>query len=152
MLTVTGMVEAYADGVLGRLIAQSGYDATTFGRAMLAELEDRIYQSWLERHAWLDKGFSVRVTGTPAAEGMQTVVDLRNALVHGNGKLTDRQSRDMAALIALEGRLWRALAVRTERGIVHCSSTTGVKAIGAGLAYIRALDAEVRLKQPQVPI
>jgi len=145
---VVSSVEAYVDSILRTLIAASGYNQTAFFRAMLAELEDKIYQSWAERHSWLKKGFSVSIAGSAAAYDLLTLVDLRNALFHGNGRLTEKQSGGTAALIDLEHRLWRTLEVRTENRVVHLASSTGGRAVGVARAYIFALDTEVRLKQP----
>lgn len=145
--TVVATVEAFVDEVLRELIASSGYDSSAFGRAMLHELEDRIYQSWRERHGWLEKGFSISIASSAAAQDLLAVVELRNALVHGFGKLTDRQSRDVPTLIRLEHRLQRVLDVRVERRKVNLASSTGMRAIEAARVYILALDAEARRKQ-----
>ncbi len=147
VLTVVATVEAYVDEVLRELIASSGYDYSAFGRAMLHELEDRIYQSWRERHGWLDKGFAISIAGSAAAQDLLAVVELRNAIVHGSGRLTDRQSRDVANLIKLEHRLQEVLDVRVENRTVNLASSTGIRAIEVARVYILALDAEAGLKQ-----
>jgi len=152
VLTVATIVEAYAESVLRELIVASTYDSDAFGRAMHAELEDRIFQSWEERHTWLDKGFGIRLAGSRDAQDMQTLVGLRNALVHGAGHLTDRQSRDIAKLVALEGDLYRVLDVSVERGQVHMARSTGPRSINVARAYILALDAASRRAHPRVPL
>ncbi len=143
VLEIHTIAEAYVDAILQALIAATEVDRTAFGRAMLAQLEDRIFASWKERHDWLAKGFGIRVQGT-VKQDLLTIADLRNAIVHGNGRLTERQSRDIVRLVELENRLYEVLDVRTERREVYLGRATGEKSVAIARAYIQALDAEVR--------
>ncbi len=151
VLTVATLVEGYVDAILYALIAASGYDDTAFGRAMFAELEDRIFQSWPERHSWLSRGFGVSVsTGTPVGQNLATLNQLRNALAHGGGRLTERQSRNVGELIGLEKRLRDLLAVEVDNRFLHLSRETGDRAIGIVREYILDLDRQVREQHPAV--
>lgn len=148
VLTVATLAEAYSEAVLRQLIIASSRDLGPFARAMYAELEDRIFQSWEERHSWLAKGFGIKLAGSRHAQDLQTLVDLRNALVHGAGTLTDRQSRDLGKLVHLETSLRRTLDVHVERGRVHLTESTGHMAVSIARAYILALDASSREAHP----
>lgn len=151
VLTAHTIAEAYADAVLARLIDDSGYESTAFGRAMYAMLEDRIFGSWKERHDWLVKGFGVNFHESDAAKAkadVLTLADLRNAIVHGNGRLTERQSRDVVRLVSLEKRLRVAFDVRTEGRTLHMSPTTGRRALATARTYIGILDQTVRAQYP----
>ncbi len=152
VLTVASIAESYVDGALTALIAVSGYDTSAFGRALFAALEDRIYQSWSERHDWLQRGFSVSVAGTAATQDLLTLAELRNAIVHGGGRLTERQSRELGPLIALEERLQKSLQVRTENRYVYLTKETRLRAIKAAREYILQLDAEIRRQHPSVRV
>ncbi len=148
VLTTVTWTEAYVDALLRALIAQSGYKDVPFAEAMFADLEDRIFQSWPERHAWLNRGFGISIAAEKAYSDVATLIDLRNALVHGNGRLTERQCRDVNAMVGLEVRLRATYDVRVERRQLFLGPDTGGAAVLAVQAYILKLDAEARRLHP----
>jgi hypothetical protein len=130
----------------------SGYDSSAFGRVMFEELTDRIHQTWSERHTWLSRAFDVHISGTAASQDMMTLVELRNALVHGAGRLTHRQTRGVGALIELEKRLQVLFSVRADsRGLV-LAPDSATRAVEVARAYILALDAELKTQHSQVAL
>ncbi len=152
VLGAATVAEGYIGSTLGALIAASGYDGTAFGRAMYAELEDRIHQSWSERHSWLNRAFSVNIIGTTACQDLLILVELRNALVHGGGRLTYRQSREIGGLIGLEKQLHSRLGVQADGRTLTLLPQTAVRAVEIARAYILTLDAEIRQQHPDLPV
>ena len=149
---VATTVEAYVETVLRELIRESGYADHPFTKAMYAELEDSLFQSWNERFRWLKSGFGISIAGTAAAQNLGTLVELRNALVHGGGRLTDRQSRELTDLVTLEQRLAQVLDVDVENRLVRFGPETGQRVVTVSRDYVIALDAEVRTRQPDVSL
>lgn len=152
LVAVTATIEGYVDGILRRLVSSSGYEVHHFFEGMYKKLEDSIYQSWPERFHWLKVGFGVSISGSTAAQEMQVVIDLRNAVVHGGQWLTERQSRDVGDLIDLERRAFETLGVRTERRRLFFAPDTTGRAVGVCRRFVLALDDELRQQCPAVDL
>lgn len=133
-------VEGYTDRLLQSMVRASRVDQDPFGRALLSEVRDSMYSSWPERLRWLAT-FGVEVAGTRAWHDMDTLIDLRNALVHGGGQLTARQSRELPKLLALEARLDTTLSVRVEGLRLRLGVETPRLATLVAADFVRALDA-----------
>lgn len=72
---------------------------------MLTHLEDQFNQSWTARLRWLASGFGISLAGTEVDGDRATLVEARNAIVHGGGKLTARQTRSVGDALDLQRRL-----------------------------------------------
>lgn len=144
------IVESYFEDVLRALIAHSGIDEIPFALAMRDELEDAMFRSWDERFKWMRLGFGVSVSGATNQQEFMTLVDLRNALVHGSGRLTPRQSRGVALLVEIEHRLCRVLDVEIGVHGLLLKPTTGVRAIAITRSFILEVDHAVRESHPSV--
>jgi hypothetical protein len=152
IVTVTSAAEAYIDGVLGVLISECDLARHPFIAQMYAHMEDLIFQSWTERFRWLGSGFGVSIKGTAAAQDMQTLVELRNSIVHGGGRLTERQSRNLADLLELERRLRQVLDVSVERRRIRISDSTFDRAIRICRTFVVTFDDELRTRHPKAKL
>lgn len=152
LVALTSIVEAYVDNVLRVLIEESDVARHPFLAAMYSELEDHIFQSWTDRFRWLRDGFRVSISGSIPAQDMHTLVELRNCVVHGNGRLTDRQVRDLPKMIELEHQLSRVLRVTVESRRIHLSEQTFVSAVHVCRSFVVALDRELRTQHPSLRI
>ena len=146
-VATTATVEGYVDGVLRRLIDSSPYQTSAFLKMLVAEMEDRIFQSWSERFRWLRGGFGLMLEGSSEKKRLDVLIELRNACVHGNGSLTERQCRDVAALLALERQLGNVLGVTVVRRRLIFSSSTARRAVTVARDFVIAFDDELRRAQ-----
>lgn len=143
VVATAALVEGYVDGILRGLIEGTPYRTHRFLEVLYAEMEDRIFQSWGERFRWLRQGFAVSLDGSAQLQNLDVLIQLRNACVHGNGSLTERQSRDVVALIALERDLQRLLDVAVVRRRLHFAPTTAAKAVDVARSFVLAFDANL---------
>src|SRR5579859_291694 len=93
VVTCVTCVESHFDRVLRSLIAVSGVGENKFFNSMYEAIRDDIFKTWDSRLKWLDDGFGVAISGDSAIQDFRTMVDLRNAIVHGRGRLTEMQQR-----------------------------------------------------------
>lgn len=87
-------VEVHVSEMLGRLVNMSSVGSDRFGSELLRTLGDQMSANWSNRHDWLKRGFGVSYKGTSAAEQFDILVQLRNAVVHGDGYWSPSQSTD----------------------------------------------------------
>lgn len=105
LISICAILEVYVDSSLQGLIKASGVAQQRFGQAMLTHLEDQFNQSWTARLRWLASGFGISLAGTEVDGDRATLVEARNAIVHGGGKLTARQTRSVGDALDLQRRL-----------------------------------------------
>jgi hypothetical protein len=133
-------VEVHVDRVLDLFLRQSAVNETALGRLLLSEAESGIHQTWISRHRWLRVAFDIDMSSTPEWQKLKTVVDLRNALVHGGGTLTPRQTADIGKRIDLERRLRFHLDAEVSKTGITLAANTSNAAISIARAYIVRLD------------
>ena len=112
IVTCTTCVEAHFDRVINLLIEISQVENNRFAKSLLVDGYDDIFRSWDSRLKWLDKGFGVAISGDRPMQDYRALVDLRNAVVHGQGNLTTLQQRNFGKLLTLKRRLTQLLAVQ----------------------------------------
>lgn len=148
LISICTVLEVFVDSTLLSLIEASGVSNTRFGVALLRHLEDQLNQSWTSRLRWLSNGFGVSLAGTEIDSDRGTLVEARNALVHGGGKLTGRQVRNPAEALDLQRRLRDRMGVT----VVGHSLDIGKPALDwsfkVARKYIRELDATVTRQPP----
>jgi hypothetical protein len=140
VIAATTVAETFVDSSLALLIESSGIGKSPFGAALLQTVGDGFFQGWPDRLHWLNKGFGIEVGGTTAGQNLQTLIELRNALIHGGGTLTDRQSRDVPSLLELERRLRRLLHVQVEGGRISFVGPTDVVALQVVRTFMLEFD------------
>lgn len=144
--------ESYVDQVLRALVEISGIREIPFAVAMFDELEDVVTRSWDERFKWLRKGFGIALGGTAAQQDFVTLVDLRNALVHGDDQFTQRQTRDLPSLIQLEHRVHQVLSVEVSKGGFLFGPKGPSQALTVARTFILTVDEVVRERHPKVEL
>jgi len=134
------MVEAYVDDLLRALIAESGIGETAFGGALLAETRDGFHNSWKNRYGWLDRGFGISITGSKERQEFDVMVELRNALAHGDGSLSARQRANLLSMVTLESKLETTLCVQARGGGLRLTSDSATAAILICRRFVLCLD------------
>ena len=148
IVAVSSRVEALADRFIDLLIRDSGVDSTQLGKNLLQEYGDSFHQSWLARNRVLKNGFGIQAVSMPAWQDMELVIEVRNAIVHGDGGLTSRQAKDPASLITMRKRMAKLLRSDVQGRLVRLSDEAGVLSAEIAIRYATSLDEVVSAVRP----
>lgn len=148
---VTTPVEAHVSRMIGYLILLSDIDRSALGRALIEAAEDAMTRNWTDRTDWLARGFEISVRDRTAWQRFDTVVQARNALVHGDGFLSDQQlALTLTKLLTLKRRLGDELGVSWSGGRLAFDSSSARAAHDAARTFVADLDERILAKFPQV--
>lgn len=153
IVALVTLAEAHVDRCIDGLFADSSVLDLPLGVALFREVKDSIHRTWRSRYEWLSNGFDLRISGTRPAQEFDTLVELRNSIVHGNGRITDLQSSTANKLVGLKANLSQTLGVECfgrrlvlGRGVENTASRIGCRFIAAFDALLTssfpALDVE----------
>jgi hypothetical protein len=113
---ITGIgtvVERHVGAVLARLIYLSDVKSTQIGSALVDEISESMNATWKNRKKWLSSGFGISYSGTTSGQNFDTLVELRNSIVHGDGALSDLQEKkSVDKLIALRREFKEGLSTK----------------------------------------
>lgn len=151
VVAATTEAESYTDRTLRLLVQNSTISGVRFGTALIEAIEEQFYRSWNDRLNWLSKGFGIDVSGREV-HCTRTLADLRNAIVHGGGKMTSRQRTPVDAQVGLERRFGDIFMVRVEAGLLYYGSETALKAIEVAREYVVYLDRATRAQFPELQL
>ena len=141
----TTVVEVHVSRIMATLVVLSEVADTRLGAAMLEELSDTLVGTWSARTKWLNSGFDISIAGTETYRDFDRLVEARNAISHGDGQLTDRQTRSLNRLLDLRKALLTKFEI-TSNGRLGFSSASASKMLTAIRAFVACLDAEVIAK------
>ncbi|MFI7140835.1 hypothetical protein ACIBQ5_24810 [Streptomyces massasporeus] len=113
------------------------------GRKLHAEVEDSIYRSWESRRKWLSSAFGVNITGDKQTQDFNAVIDLRNCIVHGDGRLTDLQVAKHKDFFRIREQLPRVLGVGLNGRSVILTPETPLKSATVSRDFILHFDHAV---------
>jgi hypothetical protein len=148
LITVIGtVVEGHVSRILARLIVLSDVESTPLGSAMLSKQLESMDNTWADRNYWLRNGFALEYTGDAAYQDFDVLVQARNAVVHGDGSPTDRQTRDLKKLAALRRDFQKRLDA-TLHGRLSFGPQSSDLAMQIAREFVVAFDAEVVAKHP----
>lgn len=143
VVSAVSIAEALTDSFIDSLAASSPVNDSQFGRQLLARAADSFHQTWPDRNSWLNAGFGVSIAGERAGQEFDLLVEVRNALVHGQGSLTDRQTRRTSEAIALQRRIESVLKAQVAGRRILLGPTAGPLALGITRTFVVALDHAV---------
>ncbi|UKA76463.1 hypothetical protein [Arthrobacter sp. FW306-07-I] len=123
-------------------------DSTQLGKNLLQEYGDSFHQSWLARNRVLKSGFGIQAGSMPAWQDMELVIEVRNAIVHGDGSLTSRQAKDPASLIIMRKRMAKLLRSDIQGRLVRLNDEAGVLSAEIAIRYATSLDELVSAVRP----
>jgi hypothetical protein len=150
VVTSTTCVEAHFDRLINALIASSRVSDSKFASALLDDNYEEIFKTWDSRLKWLDKGFGIGIAGDRPVQDYRTLVDLRNAVVHGQGHLTLFQQRNFAKFLALKQSLARLFDVNFMGTAVIFTDALHFKVIEACRLVVAHLDRAVLNLYPEI--
>lgn len=147
-IVVMAPVEVHVSGIMARLIALSGESSMLFGGALIRHVGEGFFDTWDDRLEWLKEGFGLGFAGDRPYQQLSLVVEARNAMVHGDGQLTSRQTAKPTSLRALRRDLDKVLDV-TCRGILLEPAASSVeKTVDVVRRFVVAFDDAVLSAYP----
>lgn len=142
------VVEIHVSRVLARLIVLSDLQATKLGAALVDQMRDDMNRTWDSRMSWLNRGFGLAIAGEVESQRLNDVTELRNAVVHGDGRLTDFQTASLTRVIALQRDLRRHLDVQAA-GAIRYGPKAASLVEGAIRTFVIFFDARVLADFPK---
>lgn len=142
------LVEAHANKALTRAVALTDIAQTRMGAALLAQAGD-LDRNWGSRREWLQVASGFQFMGELWAGHFQTVVDLRNAIAHGHGSLTDMQQENFSSFVDLRRRLSAHLDVNTQGAALQFGACTRKKVRAACIKFVHELDRGLLNRDPR---
>jgi hypothetical protein len=146
------LVEAHVDTVLKCLFSSDEAMTLPLGKKLHAEVEDSIYRTWESRRKWLSSAFSVNITGDKQTQDFNAVIDLRNCLVHGDGRLTDLQVAKAKDFFRIKEQLPRVLKVKLNGRTVILTADVPMLSATVSRDFILHFDGAVLSAHPDIPI
>ena len=143
-------VEIHVSEMVERLVRISPISMEPFGRELIKEVGANMISTWPQRHRWIRRGFDVDYTGTAAAEKFSTLVELRNAIVHGDGSWSRHQRNDaVGARVALRRSFMNTLDVAMQNE-AKFGTQSREKATVVVRDFVSVFDQAVLSKYPVV--
>ena len=146
VVNAVSVTEVYVDGLLGALVNAEVAKENQYVRALREDLGEKMFTTWSSRLGWLGRAFEVSIAGSDAQQEMFTVIEVRNAVVHGHGKLTRRQSATLQGVLDLERAFWDVCKVNVSGGVLSATDRTAAVVASVSARFIRQLDAAAALK------
>lgn len=142
-------VEAHVSRMLARLIVLSDAQTITFANAMIAHLEEDFNKSWESRMKWLSDGFGLSFAGGSEYQDLKIVIEARNAVIHGEGQLTDRQTKSLTKLMQMRKRLFDVAEIDCRGVTLRFSPRSVARSQDAIVTFVTAFDAAVIMAAPE---
>lgn len=145
-------VENHVNRLLKSLVAANSMPENPFMAALLLEIGDDIYRTWESRLRWMSQGFGVALAGHTEVQEYLFVVELRNALIHGDRKLTPTQIRSLPKLLALKRDMARVLGVVFNGIEIRLDKHVTVNSLELARRFVIYLDTSVLAVYPKLEI
>ncbi len=150
VVTCTTCIESHFDRMLNSLISISDIEANRFASSLYQHGHDDIFKTWDSRLKWLDNGFGVAIAGDSSIQDFRTLVEVRNAIVHGQGHLTEIQQKNIQKLLDLKRRLTRLLDVQFSGHKVLLPAAIGPRIFRICRSAVVCLDTSVLKFYPAI--
>jgi hypothetical protein len=147
--SIVTAVEVHVSSVLDRLLSTSEIVKDKLGAALLAQVGDDMQRSWDSRADWLKNGFGLQVKVDDSYGDFNLVVEVRNAVVHGGGRLTVFQTRGIDKTVALRRDLDNRLDVDAGADLRFGPQSID-KMVEAVRNYVTFFDGHVLSKYPEL--
>lgn len=140
VLTVVPEVETRIDEMLRELVSSSRFASTPVGSFLIKDKLDSYLQTWSERERILATMFGFNVSGSTVGQRFQLLLEVRNALMHGNGSLTLQQSKKFGTLLDLRKRLSKELCIEVQGKVLILDDLDRNKLCTAASSYLVEVD------------
>jgi hypothetical protein len=143
VIGVATTAEVYVDRLLDLLVDASDVASNHVGSVMLGAVRGDMHRSWSDRYQWMKNAFDISINGSRPAQDLAAVIQVRNALIHGNGRLTRLQTRGFAQALRLQSDLQRVLNVTSQGLAINLSNDTAYLSSQIGRRFVQALDGQL---------
>lgn len=150
LILLATLVEVHVAKVLKVLVGINRAGRPRFESALVADVEENMYLSWPSMWKWLSVGFDIKVQGVGPAQAFESCIDIRNAIIHGNGRLTEMQSKNFTASISMRSEAVRRLGVHFVGNRVVVDAQTRELALLAARDFVLYFDSQVLGKYPKL--
>jgi hypothetical protein len=140
VIACASAVEAHFDRVLTVLIQRNQCRGDQFFEALLGEVREEIFRTWDSRLSWLKRAFGISIAGDTATQNYRCVIELRNSLIHGEGRLTDFQLRDFGRACALKRQMSLHMGVQFNGRVILLTPDVGIRAVRLSREMVHHLD------------
>ncbi|MEU4686799.1 hypothetical protein [Streptomyces xinghaiensis] len=140
-------MEVHVDRSLEALVADSGLSLSPLGTAFLSRYSDDMSRSWDARYDWLADGFGVTIKGDKFQQDFHTLVEIRNAIVHGSGELTKRQQAGLAKFVQLRKRMESVVNVRVYGTRIVFATDSVARSLNVASDFVRGFDQSLLAKR-----
>jgi hypothetical protein len=151
-VAVMAPVEVHASVMIARLVSRSAVSNTRFGAALIDNVGEGFQETWRMRTRWLDDGFEIEIAGKSPHQDLELVVDARNAFVHGDGQLTDRQTREPAKLRQLRAGLEKTLKINCRGVIMRPTAQTPLLVAETVRRFVVDYDEQILRRYPHARV
>jgi len=110
---------------------------------------ERFSSTWSDRTTWLSKGFGVPIAGTTAYQDLDTAIQVRNAVAHGDEQLTDLQTRTVAKTLILRRNIRKVLQIDAI-GRLRYGTETPVRAESLARSFVLYFDEALLSEYPEL--
>jgi hypothetical protein len=118
------------------------------GSLLLKKTVGPSHKTWNDRRATLNELFKVNISGTKAGQQFDTLVALRNSVVHGHSRLTRIQSAKPGDAMKLLNLYSKVLHVQVSGAQLFLHQSTAIIAVDLAQAFVTALDGAVVKRYP----
>lgn len=148
IVLIATLGETYFDGMLTSLIALEDGSRSAMYEALLGDVRESIHSSWPSKFEWMRKGFGLSLQGMRGVQDFNCCVDLRNLIIHGNGRLTRMQTKQFDKSIELRKSLERVMNVTMQGNRVIVDFASAQAGIRIARSFVTCVDREILAKYP----
>lgn len=142
MVDAVAIAEGRVDALIEELFERHPSGTNDVTGFLLDEVGARLTQSWSARARVLRGAFGV-VVDQKKKQYMDSVIDVRNAFIHGDGSLSPLQTQSWESILQFRTTLRRVLDVHVDGTRLEFTARTVNLALGYVEDYLVALDAAV---------
>jgi len=139
LVDATAIAEGLVDELVNSLFNEHATAKTPMAKFLLGELNGKFNQNWKSRHSVLTKAFGLDLD-QKIMQQMDSVIQVRNAFVHGDGGLSPNQSHSWKEIFRLRRDLSLRLGIQIDGTRLHFGENTITIALSYVDAYLLELD------------
>lgn len=143
LTTAVATAEAHVDATIQQLLDRSDARNSQLGAFLIDRSTASFRQTWSARHELLRDAFGIVVEPQALVQQLSLIVDVRNALAHGDGSLTPVQTTSWLKANELRRNLERRLHVSVEGRIITITSESVQTAVEMLIDYVIGLEMAV---------
>ncbi|WP_029259417.1 MULTISPECIES: hypothetical protein [unclassified Microbacterium] len=130
------------DEMIDALIEAHPHTNSDFGSYVVERSRSGFHHTWSSRIEVLRRGFRVSPASETVSQKFDQLVDVRNAIAHGDGHLTTLQTSRTAAGIDLRRNIEKTFGIVVAGRKLHLNPMAGMIGTRVARDYLLAVDVE----------